>query len=230
MADKDDDKKPDDAGAKKPAVSFETEGAFLHEVESRSKKLIVKEADKASKAARVELLASLGLDEDANPDEVKTALAGSKKAKSEIETATADLKKLQAKLTTAEKTIVELSGFKDRTLRMEALAPHAVKFRDPEDMQVHLGNRLVIADDGKVTGPDGIEIGKLVDSFLETKTHLRSEAFKSGPGTSKVPAKGAPGTAPATAETKTNGEKKGYQVGDLARAALALQNASGDTE
>ena len=57
---------------------------------------------------------------------------------------------------------------------------------------------------------------KWVDSFLEAKPHLRAGDFKPGAGTSKVPAKS---DAKPNAITG-NGEKKDYQTGAFASAAM----------
>lgn len=214
-----DDKKPDDKDESKPAVSFKTEGEFLHAVEQRSKKALDKAVAAAAAKARADVLAGLELDEDENLDEVKTRLASSKKSKSEVDALTQKATKYEKQLKDAEKAINELSGFKDRTIRAEALSSFAVKFRDPEDMHVHLASKLLIGDDGKATAPDGGEVGKWVDSFLEGKPHLRAGDFKPGAGTSKVPAK---------PDAKTpNGQKtteEGFKPGAFAALAMAKFN------
>lgn len=230
MADDDDNSTKDAKGGKgaddKPAVSFKTEGEFLHAVEQRSKKSLDKAVKEAAAKARADVLAGLEIDEEENLDEVKVRLATSKKAKGEVETLTASMKKLEGKLKEADKTIGELSGFRDQTLRAKALSPHTTKFRDPEDMQVHLSSKLVLAEDGTATAPDGTDLGAYVDKFLEAKPHLRAPDFKPGTGTSKVPAKGEHGSGAAggagSAGAAGNGKTEGYKTGDFARLAQAI--------
>jgi hypothetical protein len=222
-----DDAKPDPTEEKdKPEVVFKTKGEYLHLLDQEVKKRVEKATKETAAKARADVLASLELDDDEDLGEVKTRLATSKKAKGEVEVLTAAQKKLESKLRESEKTISELSGFKDQTLRAKALSPHATKFRDPEDMQVHLSSRLVLAEDGTAAAPDGTDLGAYIDKFLEAKPHLRAAEFKPGTGTGKVPPKGEHSSGAAAgasnAGTAGNGKSEVYKPGDLARAALEI--------
>lgn len=212
MADEDDK----GSSAKKPAVSFETEGEFHAAVERKTKKAVAS----AIAEARKSILADLGVEDGEDVSALKEKLASSQKGLSELEQAKKELAKTTSTLRSLEKQAAELGAFKATHLKRTALAPFAGRTADKtgETLVDLLGPKLVIGDDGAVTGPDGVPVEKLVEDLISSRPFLKAPDYKPGGGTS---AKGAPAPAPAGQGGQAN--QNGANVDPVKAFSLAMQ-------
>lgn len=213
MADEPNDNPPK-TEPKKPAVSFDTEGEFVHAVEKRAEKKI----RAAEKAARDAVLAELGVESDDDIASLKALRETSGKTKSEVETLQAQAKKLAKELADARKAAEELHGFKVATIRDGALRKHAGKFRDYDDLVAHAQSKVVVGDDGTV---DEKALEAEVENLLKAKPHLRATDYKGGAGTTPAgarPANGAPNGKPLSLVEKLTAAMQEHHAGGNTRS------------
>ena len=174
-----DDDKTDDKTTtepKKPAVSFDTEGDFLHAVDKKA----AQKVRAAEKTARDAVLAELGVEGDDDIAALKALRDTSTKSKTELEQLASANKKLARDLEAAQKAAAELQGFKIKTVKDGALRKHAGKVRDFDDLIAHVSSKVTILDDGSV---DEKSLEAEVESLLKAKPHLKAPDFKAGAGT-----------------------------------------------
>jgi hypothetical protein len=169
-------------------VFFRNEGAYLDDVGKKSKS----REGKAREEATADFLARLGLTNPEEIESVKAALEKSGVLKTEVEKVKGDLakyadeiKKRDATIAEKDKAIGDLSGFKTKVLKTEALTPHLAKiapdFRDL--VSENLLGKIAVDEAGKIAGPEGKDISALVDDLIKAKPSLKAPDFKPAPGT-----------------------------------------------
>ncbi len=173
----DDDK--DDKKTDEFAVKFKTEGEYLASVDRKLKSKVKSAVDEAVAG----VLAKLGVESVDDIDGLVGKVKSSEGAATEADKLKSTLDKTLKKLADAEKATTELKSFRKTALIQKALMAHASKGKDPEVLEAMIASRLVVGDDDSVTGPDGMDVGKMVDEFYAAKPYLKSADFKEGAGT-----------------------------------------------
>jgi len=197
----DDNDKSEGAAPEKPAVTFKTEGEFLSAVDKKA----ASRERKAAEAARTEILSKLGVESVDDLDSLTERLKSSQQQQSEAEKLKGEAAKLAKKLADADKAIAELAGFKVSTLKQRALMSHATKVADPEALDAFIAPKLVVGDDGTVTGPEGKDVGEMVEELIASKPYLKAPGYKAGAGTKPNAQKAEPGTSGNGEPPKTVG-------------------------
>jgi len=182
MADEPNDTTPP---VKTPAVTFDTEAAFLHAVGERAK-----QATRAAvAAAKAETFAALGIESEDEIPAIKAMRESSGKTKTEADVLSQANKRLAAELAESRKVAEGLMAYRTTTIRDSALRKHAGKFRDFDDLVAHASARVVVGDDGAV---DEKALEVEVENLLKAKPHLRATDFKGGAGTTATGGRSAP--------------------------------------
>jgi hypothetical protein len=205
---------------------FDNDDHFKRVVDSK----LAPETKKAREKLQAELLDALGITDPEELGSVKQKLAEAAGTVTEVEKLRADNAKLTKELTKVGEKFKDLEGFKVQVLKGRAIDPLLVKI----DEKLRPAARRLIeidlrVDGDKIVGPEGAEVSKFVDEFLESNPAFKAAETKSGAGTgpnggkSKQQTEGSHNNGTqggGNGGTPPNGSSQPLQLGSLVSSVL----------
>lgn len=204
---------------------FDNDDHFKRVVDSK----LAPETKKAREKLQAELLDALGITDPEELGSVKQKLAEAAGTVTEAEKLRADNARLIKELTKVGEKFKDLEGFKVQVLKGRAIDPLLVKI----DEKLRPAARRLIeidlkVDGDKIVGPEGVEVSKFVDEFLDANPAFKAAETKSGAGTgpnggkSKQQTEGSHnnGTQGGGNGGTSNGSSQPLQLGSLVSSVL----------